>query len=867
MGVVANVGINFDARNAIQNADALRRAIDRVGQAAKGAQASAKGTNSAWAKASTVQAVFAAKVANTEGAIRSQIAALQAVQQKVKLGGALYQKAQKQIDAYQKTLREARTAGQAAKTGLDAAGTGAKGLGAAIQSALGPILTITTAVATLKKGLDVAFTRGAAEQKLRNFTSSTEEFNAAMAVAANSSAKFGISQTEATVAIADTLSRLKGLGFGLKETSQIYDGFNAIAMESGTSAEDAAGAFVQLSQALGSGKLQGDELRSILERMPNLAQKIATSMGRSAAEVRSLGQEGALTSEVIYKALSEAAEASDNFGDKLNEQQKAQKGLAQVSDRLFNSIGQAFGPIILKSIEAITWASNEIGDWWDYLGGVILPKLTEAVKPLTDALKQAFSQVDIKALVVVIQGTFIKSLEFSIAVIGKMSEVLGFVVNKLREMADNPVFRFIADNVGRLLNHLGLTTDKVGEFATKQKEVTAEAAKTVDQFSAMPDKIENAKEAQKRLREEAKALKEAQRAVTDEIKKQTSEIQRQFSASSDLLSLQGDLKQEQIKSQLELNSLIQEQLKYNLDNAKTDEERIYLSKLLRKLQQQAAKLEYESALATIKLQLRKVELAYEEVKAKEKAVRTEVARAKAAGIANEHHEESLRLVQEEVAFSSSLLLTSRKIAKEQAQQAQYALKSKNLAAELAYQQNLVAKNTGNAADEAARYAQNMQKGANASATGKLGEVTTKTITTAGPIDPDIMAKVQSKAGGWRSPEAMVSEMNKLQNERNKRNANLARIQKIEEARAQAARNNPTPSASTYLNGAYRSGIDSRYAGGSTAGTINIQTGPVMQQNGQNYVSMADMEKALAEVSRARENASRSYGGRRYVGVS
>jgi len=796
VGVVANVGINFDARNAIQNANALRRAIDGV-------------------QPSTNKATAA--------------------------------------------------------TGKFAVAT--KGLGAAIQSALGPILTITTAVATLKKGLDVAFTRGAAEQKLRNFTSSTEEFNAAMAVAANSSAKFGISQTEATVAIADTLSRLKGLGFGLKETSQIYDGFNAIAMESGTSAEDAAGAFVQLSQALGSGKLQGDELRSILERMPNLAQKIATSMGRSAAEVRSLGQEGALTSEVIYKALSEAAEASDNFGDKLNEQQQAQKGLAQVSDRLFNSIGQAFGPIILKSIEAITWASNEIGDWWDYLGGVILPKLAEAVKPLTDALKQAFSQVDIKALIVIIQNVFIKKLEFAIFIIGKLSGALGFVVNKLREMANNPVFRFIGEQVGRLLNHLGLTTDRVGEFATKQKEVTAEAAKTVDQFSAMPDKIEDAKEAQKRLKEEAKALKEAQQAVTDEIKKQTSEIQRQFSASSDLLSLQGDLKQEQIKSQLELNSLIQEQLKYNLDNAKTDEERIYFSKLLRKLQQQAAKLEYEAAIATIKLQLRKVELAYEEVKAKEKAVATEVERAKAAGIANKHHEESLRLVQEEVAFGGKQLGLARQIAKEQTQQAQYALKSKNLAAELAYQQNLVAKNTGNAADEAGRYAQNMQKGVNAAKNqktaferGELGATKTFTVTSAGPIDKDIQEKVQSK-GGWKSPEAMISEMNKLQNQRNKRNANLARIQQVEEARARAARNSPTPSASTYLNGAYRSGIDSRYAGGSTAGTINIQTGPVMQQNGQNYVSMADMEKALAEVSRARENASRSYGGRRYVGVS
>ena len=197
------------------------------------------------------------------------------------------------------------------------AAVASRGFGAALQSALAPLLAMSTAITGVGKSLNTAFARGAAVEKLKNFTGSAGELNAALAAAANSSQKFGISQTEATTALADTLSRLKGLGFGLKETTQIYDGFNAIALQSGTSAEDAAGAFVQLSQALGSGKLQGDELRSILERMPTLAQRIATSMGKSAGEIRRLGQEGKLTSDIIQKALAEAAEASDNYGNKL----------------------------------------------------------------------------------------------------------------------------------------------------------------------------------------------------------------------------------------------------------------------------------------------------------------------------------------------------------------------------------------------------------------------------------------------------------------------------------------------------------------------------------------------------------------------
>ena len=117
--------------------------------------------------------------------------------------------------------------------GLQSAATGAKGLGAAIQAALGPLLAVSTAVAAVQKGLETAFECGAAEQRLRNITDSAGEFKAAMALASDSAQKFGLTQTESTKALADVYSRLKGVGFGLQETGQIYQGFNAIAKQSG----------------------------------------------------------------------------------------------------------------------------------------------------------------------------------------------------------------------------------------------------------------------------------------------------------------------------------------------------------------------------------------------------------------------------------------------------------------------------------------------------------------------------------------------------------------------------------------------------------------------------------------------------------
>lgn len=768
------------------------------------------------------------------------------------------------------------------------AAVASRGFGAALQSALAPLLAMSTAITVVGKSLNTAFARGAAVQKLKNFTGSAGELNAALAAAANSSQKFGISQTEATTALADTLSRLKGLGFGLKETTQIYDGFNAIALQSGTSAEDAAGAFVQLSQALGSGKLQGDELRSILERMPTLAQRIATSMGKSAGEIRRLGQEGKLTSDIIQKALAEAAEASDNFGNKLTEQQLAQKNLAQVTDRLFNTLGKVFGPAVIKGMETITAIGNELGNWWDYIGSVIFPKVQRAVEPLVSALKEAFSGVDLKAFLVIFQNVLLKAFEAAIQVLARLSTVLGGVIKGFMSLGNNPVFKFIAEQVGRLVNFLGLTNDKVGQFQQEQQKAAQEAAKTVNQYSAMPEKVEDVKQ-------KAKELKEAQQAVTDALKRQTTEIEKQFSVQANNLDLTSSLAAERIKTQKAINNLAQDELKNLIKRAKTDDERIFYAKQLFKLQKQAAKLEFKASKLAIKQALRKVELAYEEVVAKEKAVRTEVALAKANGTLNKQHLKLLQSVKEEVAFGAKRLQVAQSIAREQIIQAKAVRDSRNLAANLAYQQNVVARNTTAAANAAGDYASNMERAASAASKqktafekGTLGATETKTVGTSIPIDEDIRKEVQGR-GGFKSVEAMVSALEEAQKQRNTNNlARAARGQAplgpqryaqggyltkphigmvgeagpeyiIPERKAAAF-------AMNYLSGARGSNAIPRYAEGGYVGPINIQTGPVMQQGGTNYVTMAQFEDGLRSVVNS-VTQNRSYGARRFQGVS
>lgn len=68
-------------------------------------------------------------------------------------------------------------------------------------------------------------------------------------------------------------------------------------------------AVLQLGQALASGRLAGDELRSLSENAPRLVEAIAAGIGKSRGELKKLGADGKLTSEVVIKAIQSQADA------------------------------------------------------------------------------------------------------------------------------------------------------------------------------------------------------------------------------------------------------------------------------------------------------------------------------------------------------------------------------------------------------------------------------------------------------------------------------------------------------------------------------------------------------------------------------
>lgn len=128
----------------------------------------------------------------------------------------------------------------------------------------------------------------------------------------------------------------------------------------GASTSEASNAMLQLSQALGSGVLRGDELNSIFEQAPNLIQSIADYMDIPIGQIRAMAQEGKLSADIVKQAIFADA---DNINTKF-EQMPMTWG--QVWTTMSNAAVMKMQPILDKINELAnnqqfqTFASNAV---------------------------------------------------------------------------------------------------------------------------------------------------------------------------------------------------------------------------------------------------------------------------------------------------------------------------------------------------------------------------------------------------------------------------------------------------------------------------------------------------------------------------
>lgn len=162
-------------------------------------------------------------------------------------------------------------------------------------------------------------------------------------------------------ATADTVAKLSlnaGDAFASNDETILFaENLNKLFAIAGTEQASIASASLQLTQALGSGVLRGEEFNAVFEAAPNIMQTVADYMDVPIGKLRKMAQDGQITADVVKNALLSAT-------GEINEQfESMPMTWAQVWTGIMNELYYASIPLL----NAINWLANN----WDVLGPIV----------------------------------------------------------------------------------------------------------------------------------------------------------------------------------------------------------------------------------------------------------------------------------------------------------------------------------------------------------------------------------------------------------------------------------------------------------------------------------------------------------------
>jgi tape measure domain-containing protein len=359
MAMTLDTAIKFTAKLEGSGLDQLKRNLQGLSQQSTVSKRSLDQLYTATQK-------LGAASGNTIAGLQRTVGSLKALRDNAEFGSRSFKLLTRDIEAAEARLRRFQGAagsaggisrGQALLAGV-AGGIAAQVAGAAAGAAGAGIRGIT------QVGLDAE----SARVRLRALANEFGEYNQAQAAAARIAQTLRLSTTEAEQGFASLYASLRPTGITIAELEKAFIGFTAAARNSGATAQETSNALIQLKQGLASGTLQGEELRSIREQAPLVAQAIAKELGVTIGELKDLAAEGKVTTDVVLRALGKL---NDTQLGKLNEQfdtgQQALKDFRVASEELGKSLARIFGPSAVSLLRTFTGA---VRDAADVLGGI-----------------------------------------------------------------------------------------------------------------------------------------------------------------------------------------------------------------------------------------------------------------------------------------------------------------------------------------------------------------------------------------------------------------------------------------------------------------------------------------------------------------
>ena len=342
--------------------------------------------------------------------------------------------------------------------------------------------------------------------RMRVLTSEFGEFAQVQELVTKAQDKFNLSIVEATKGITDIFARLRPLGVELQDIEKTFFGFNSIAKIAGLNAQEASAAFTQLAQGLGSGRLQGDEFRSIAEQVPQLLKAISDETGIASGKLKDFASKGLLKSDIIIRALAKSAEGLGKQIEEIIDESPAEKFKALNNEllELQLTLGAKLTPVLAEAALATASLVDAFTRFIDSDAGqaaLIITGTVMAVKALSVILPMAAAGL----------GTFVGSLQASVVA----SQLSTVALNGTANAA-----MFASAKVGLLTlsmqalkialakTGIGLAVIALGAFVTK----IVEAINKQKRFNDLLEKG-SAKELAKELEEAKKAADELAEAL------------------------------------------------------------------------------------------------------------------------------------------------------------------------------------------------------------------------------------------------------------------------------------------------------------------------------------------------------------------
>jgi len=189
------------------------------------------------------------------------------------------------------------------------------------------------------------------ENRLRTVTSSTAQLNVVnrelLSIANQTRQSY-----ETTVQVFTRMAgATQALGISQRELLDFQNSLNQAVALSGATSQEASAALVQLAQGMGAGALRGEELNSVLEQLPTVADIIAQQMGVTRGQLKGLAEDGKITADVVIEAFKSArGELEEKFG-------KSVPTIAQGFQVLRNQITASVGAFLNGSGVATGFAN------------------------------------------------------------------------------------------------------------------------------------------------------------------------------------------------------------------------------------------------------------------------------------------------------------------------------------------------------------------------------------------------------------------------------------------------------------------------------------------------------------------------------